>query len=746
MDPQARLVARLSAADWSTLASLTSGTASAQSQAFGGPTQGLTGSQMRSLGQVPAQAHFALVNQYRPQISLHSRQPARGVDVVNVTVAPTAGRFHQGVQPNFTATPGSATIYWRTAPSGFWQTFTPGTPPTIFKDSTLQYYADDSGTKSAIGSVQYQFDVPPGQLDSDGDGVPDFVEAVKGLDPLHSGRDSDGDGYSDLEEILAGTNPNDPASHPTAHPSLDPTYDLRVSSASSSLVSSQLEAASAGTPVSVHDLSGALRGETKVSAFVENTTNYLAASFNHLTRVTDDRLLALATAASYDLTNEPPGSAHGRELLALHTPPLLSSLHVDFTYNELNGQAGESDRWITAAQTAIAASVQKAYENIDFRNTLAALLVELKLENVLHSRGWNPTNRLTLFPFRPADAGMQSLSLAELAALELPTTNDLPGYSLAQLSQIALADSSHIKPQDGDKFYLTALAFTFYLASAQNTNLAPAPADALRQYLHTFTIPISYLNASTNFAPFLTVTAPSNAVGEILGGMLARPLVTRTLFVTANSFASKDCVLLYPQLGLPYSLVLADGAPFIFPQSFVLPIGSALQVSGYADQGIATCGGTRFEVVTAVLTTLPVPSSTDLNGNLLPDDWEYTFLGGLVDPLGDADGDGFSNLQEFLDGTDPNSAASHGTIAMALPLPVVALQTTGGGNALTMSWEFPAEYAGKFDFTFKSTTDLSGSFSPLPVVISQTTPGHFSVTLPSGNASAQFYQLSMQLH
>ena len=746
VDPQARLVARLNAADWSTLASLTSGTANAQSQAFGGPTEGLTGNQTRSLGKVPAQAHFALVNQYRPQISLHSRQPARGVDVVNVTVAPSSGRFHQGVQPSFTATPGSAIIHWRTAPSGFWQTFTPGTPPTIFKDSTLQYYAEDSGIKSAVGSVQYQFDVPPGQLDSDGDGVPDFVEVTKGLDPLHSGRDSDGDGYSDLEEILGGTNPNDAASHPAAHPSLDPTYDLRVSAASFSLVSSQLEAASAGTPVTVHDLAGALRGETNVSAFVENTTNFLAAPFNRLTRVTDDRLLALTTAASYALTNEPPGSAHGRELLALHTPPVLSSFHVDFTYNESNGQAAEADRWITAAQTAIAASVQKAYENIDFRNTLAALLVELKLENVLHSRGWSATNRLTLFPFRPADAGMQSLALAELAALELPTTNGLPGYSLAQLNTIALADSSHLKPQAGDKFFLTALAFTFYQASAQNTNLTPAPADALRQYLRTFTIAPSYLNADTNFALLLSFPATSNAVAEILGDLPARTLVTRTLFVTANSFANKECVLLYPQLGQPYSLVLADGAPFIFPQSFVLPAGSALQVTGYADLGAGACGGTRLEVVTAMLTTLPVPSSTDLNGNLLPDDWEYTFLGGLVDPFGDADGDGFSNLQEFLDGTDPNSAASHGTIAMALPLPVVSLQTAGGGNALTMSWEFPAEYAGKFDFTFKSTTDLGGSFTPLPVAISQPSPGHFSVTLPPGSASAQFYQLTMQLH
>jgi len=49
----------------------------------------------------------------------------------------------------------------------------------------------------------------------------------------------------------------------------------------------------------------------------------------------------------------------------------------------------------------------------------------------------------------------------------------------------------------------------------------------------------------------------------------------------------------------------------------------------------------------------------DTNANGLPDSWEIEFFGALgVDPLADADGDGTTNLMEYLAGTNPQSAAS----------------------------------------------------------------------------------------
>ncbi len=49
----------------------------------------------------------------------------------------------------------------------------------------------------------------------------------------------------------------------------------------------------------------------------------------------------------------------------------------------------------------------------------------------------------------------------------------------------------------------------------------------------------------------------------------------------------------------------------------------------------------------------------DSNGNGLPDSWELEYFGNLNQTAqGDYDGDGVSNLQEFLDGTNPTNAAS----------------------------------------------------------------------------------------
>jgi Divergent InlB B-repeat domain len=49
----------------------------------------------------------------------------------------------------------------------------------------------------------------------------------------------------------------------------------------------------------------------------------------------------------------------------------------------------------------------------------------------------------------------------------------------------------------------------------------------------------------------------------------------------------------------------------------------------------------------------------DSRGVGMPDSWQLAYFGNLTqNPLGDYDGDGVSNLQEFLDGTNPTNAAS----------------------------------------------------------------------------------------
>jgi hypothetical protein len=71
---------------------------------------------------------------------------------------------------------------------------------------------------------------------------------------------------------------------------------------------------------------------------------------------------------------------------------------------------------------------------------------------------------------------------------------------------------------------------------------------------------------------------------------------------------------------------------------------------------------------------LPVGVDTDANG--LPDAWEYRFFGALTgtDPNGDPDEDGYTNLQEFQNATDPLVASS---VEVSLPVFLLA----GSGNA-----------------------------------------------------------------
>ncbi len=75
------------------------------------------------------------------------------------------------------------------------------------------------------------------------------------------------------------------------------------------------------------------------------------------------------------------------------------------------------------------------------------------------------------------------------------------------------------------------------------------------------------------------------------------------------------------------------------------------------------------------VTSAPAALWADANGNGIPDWWELHYFGNLNQPAdGDFDGDGVSNLDEYLEGTNPNNPASfnprlvvvsaHGTVSV----------------------------------------------------------------------------------
>jgi len=77
---------------------------------------------------------------------------------------------------------------------------------------------DDDDHDGLTNLEEFCLGTDPRKADTDGDGIPDGEEVLRGTNPLSN--DSDGDGYPDWEEIQLGTDPLDAASHPAYAPTL----------------------------------------------------------------------------------------------------------------------------------------------------------------------------------------------------------------------------------------------------------------------------------------------------------------------------------------------------------------------------------------------------------------------------------------------------------------------------------------------------------------------------------------------
>ena len=93
--------------------------------------------------------------------------------------------------------------------------------------------------------------------------------------------------------------------------------------------------------------------------------------------------------------------------------------------------------------------------------------------------------------------------------------------------------------------------------------------------------------------------------------------------------------------------------------------------------------------------------AVDENGNGLSDVWEQRFNASALELLDDDDGDGFSNLEECVGGTDPRDSKSRPEL-----LPIVVEDTPG---EMELSFQ---TLSGK-NYTVSYTLDL-GTFEAIP--------------------------------
>ena len=229
VDPDAQPVCFGHVRDWTTEAAGSDSQWSVTSLTQGAAGLGnpMTGAYQPSPG-----ASKALVNQYRPDVSIRSMNPAAGPSTGDVLIAPAPG-IYPPLRPSTPGTPGTAGdpgdklvisftttlahgfVFYRLAAGDPWLRYDPASPPTLTTDATVEAYALHGSSRTPTRSATYGFApanplAVAGNLDTTGNGLPDQWE--KAFNITDPNGDADGDGSTNLTEFINGTDPRDPSS------------------------------------------------------------------------------------------------------------------------------------------------------------------------------------------------------------------------------------------------------------------------------------------------------------------------------------------------------------------------------------------------------------------------------------------------------------------------------------------------------------------------------------------------------
>jgi hypothetical protein len=153
-------------------------------------------------------------------------------------------------------------------------------------------------------------------------------------------------------------------------------------------------------------------------------------------------------------------------------------------------------------------------------------------------------------------------------------------------------------------------------------------------------------------------------------------------------------------------------------------------LSGYIYS--ANCGWISLSNAFAHVQTDSISSGLDMDGDGMPDAWEQLNFGGLsASAGGDPDGDGASNLQEFLAGTNPNDATD--------VLRITSYTIAPGGTTATMTWQSVTNRNYRLEKTLslkKPSVWIDSGLGVIPPTGSTTT-----ATISDTNAPVRFYRV-----
>jgi hypothetical protein len=726
------------AGDWSQSPSFSGspGNISVTTLTFLNSTSGLVNPASAALGAAHPLAQFGLANQFSNMISVFSFTPPAGDKVSDVTISPVSGTYAKTFSLQFTAANPSDNIYYRLG-AGAWNSWSNASVVWIFTNIVVQYYSQPTNignAKSLVKSAGYQFTAGPSTLDSNGDGVPDFVKIAKGLNP-NAAPNSDGSGYSDLDELIYG-------SGVSSHTRLNDEgqFNLFTTPIPWDGFSNAPSLCQTGTVLYAYDLQGSLLSRGVLSNVPP------AVVLSNITIVLNDQIIAEASDLHYNILTTNIDTKVGREMVGLM--PVLAPQFpvVNYTFGSAGGNLlTEATNWIQAASNALINLPFPVLTNtLTIKNTLEALLFEQAVANLMIARGIPASNNITLFPFRPSDAGRTNPPQALLLSLET-ATNSQPGYQLPTV----LAGISNLVENSADPNIaaLRAVVQDIYRTDSLLNNSNPAvfisPVDEIRLFLWTGNEDTNYLAYSLTSSEF---NAASNGVQTILASLSPRPTTNVLLVIRPDTLSGNCPILDVNGGGGTFALVDVNDQPFAFPGNFQMLPGTIVQVTGFTDVTNSICGYPAIQVTSAMLYSVPVTSDADTDGDLLIDTWEDRFFGHTgVNPFADNTGDGYSNLQKMLEGSDPLDYYSIPAVPpVTFSRPTLMIGNHSGLIEIDFTW--PARYISDFNFGVLNTPDLSQPFTSLPASAPvQISGDQFKITftLPSGTQHYYYETISL---
>ena len=667
------------AGDWATMASFSGGQVQALAESFEGPAEGLGNPMLQTFQPAanPGAQAQALGNQWEPSSSLFHLAPGPTINgVAPVKFTPPAGSYPNTIKLVFNANP-AVTVHYRVNQQP-WQS---GLGPVIIaQDATVQFYGVNNfapSVSSTIQTIQYRIAQPPDN-DTDGDLVPDAIEALAGTDPFEA--DSDGDGENDFSEILGDGNPNDPASQSSQGAKVESLQRIliRWDDTNSDLVPAVEQ------EVFVQDFEN-IHLPPPASRLQDDVWEWRSTIEHGIPRGAKVRKTWLPSSFVLELDGldgspKAVGPAITGFFTLNHVPPPVIPVNL--------ASADPLAEWQATAQQVVD-TYEPAPIEVSFgpASMLSALLFEywygLRLLDLGRIDNIKERPRLADTP-RSVRLGVAQPG--DVAAIEEPQSDgsNLYSHELAHAVQQASRIPSHTpewtNARLGDPG--RTLMEQAVLANLAGTPLDP-PIDVLRQLIDGLPLAPGYVMSQDL----------QSSIADLREEVMPKfgPLQLLTL---QGVLSFENSRLLLQVESLRYQLLDAAGQRYEPPGSGLVTPGSGATVVGLPLIEPPPAGiDANLRVFSLTIDSVPAFADTDANGNGIPDTWELAFLGGLgFGVWDDVDGDLFVVGEEYAAASDPRNDQSRPDGEPAMPRNL-ALFIDEAGDA-TVAWDgsLSAEY------------------------------------------------------